>query len=360
MKEKFLFIYILIIITFLSCTEDYGFLPLSDSKTLVVNACITNEQGPYRIKLYENTTDGQNMISNPVTDAIVTIADQAGNIDVLKPLWKERIITIEKEVNYSGTPFIDQFSMLLMPNYSGGFDSLLIDNDFYIEDALGTYYTTSIIGTPGEKYTIHIEYNHTTYSAADQMPDQSTIDSVALRPNGIGIDGKGYADFLVPYLYFEEPQNEINYYLFTYSIYELFANEWYHKRHSFPKTFKNIFYEGRQRSWATWNYFPVSDRFMSPYVSDFKITGSTPINWITGTDEGWNGTWLFADIYMLGISKPTFFYFQALSEQFYQDGGAFSPAPSSPPTNFNNGAQGFFCTVSVDQKRINMNNQSIR
>jgi hypothetical protein len=264
-------------------------------------------------------------------------------------LWKEQIIEVTDENNRNR-------SYLLMPNYDVGYDSLYL-NWGNVEDYLGTYYTTSIVGTPGGDYRLDITQNGKTYTAIDRMPIAASIDSVVLRNDGKGIDGKGEDGFYVPYLYFKKPEGRENYFLFTYKLYE-----WYPMmKLPIPKSekFESLLFQSIQWS-STWNYSVLSDRYMAEYISGYKIIGASSETLINGTDYEWGGRlgyWTFADFYIVSVSSEACLFFQALTEQFYQDGGAFSPAPASPPTNLSNGAQGFFMAAAVVQKRYDRSDQ---
>jgi hypothetical protein len=347
-----------------SCTEDYSLQIMDDAHILLVNGCITNDDGPYRVQLFDNVSKisgSGKPVMIPVTEARLTITDNLGNVDELKPLWEEKMVEIQEfwYYNYDGTPQYRKRYYLLMPNYIGGYDSLLLNypvNPYHIEDAIGAYYTTSTVGVPGRSYTLEIEYRGRTYTATDRMPGGAIIDSVVLVPSGKGIDGKNNDDFDIPHLYFAEPQNETNYYLFTYSIKDDLFDPGHHNFFPQPaETFESIIHKANQKtgSW-TWNFFIVSDRFMSPYMFGYKMDdGAATIPWITGSDYGFSffrgaGS---IDIYMASVSHEAYRYYQSLIGQFYQDGGAFSQAPASPPTNISNGGQGFFMATHVSHKR---------
>jgi len=335
-----------------SCSEDYDSFPEINSVTLVVNGCITDENGPYRIRLFEDIAKGHKVVeSYPVLDARLSIIDNMGNYDELKPLWEEQIVEFEYEDN-SGN--LIRSTYLLMPKYDGSYDSLRLQWGINsIEDYHGIYFTTSTVGKPGDTYTINISYKNQSYTATDRMPFATALDSVVLRNDGKHLDGKESDTFDVPYLYFKKPELQESYFLLTHTK-GLWHPIWGVPIPQ-PQKFEEILLNSIQRKGETWLYDVVSDRFMSSYVSGFKLTGATSDPKYTGTDEGFfDGfdRWTYADFYLVSVSREACLYFQALSDQFYQDGGAFSPAPATPPTNLSNGAQGFFMAAAVDQKRV--------
>jgi hypothetical protein len=85
------------------------------------------------------------------------------------------------------------------------------------------------------------------------------------------------------------------------------------------------------------------------------------MSYFNGTDIGFlNQEWeAFGGcaVNMYCISEPVYRYYYALSRQFYDDGGAFSPSPASPPTNINGGAQGCFSAASVSYYFLDLNNK---
>jgi len=352
MKNRIL---ILIWISFFigfSCTEDYDSFPGINSVTLVVNGCITDENGPYRIRLFEDIAKGNKIVeSSPVLDARLSIIDNMGNYDELKPLWEEQIVEIEYEDNRGN---LKRSSYLLMPKYDGNYDSLYLNFGVNsIEDYHGIYYTTSTVGKPDGTYTLNISYKNQLYMATDRMPFANVLDSVVLRKDGIFLDGKGIDTFDVPYMYFKKPEHHDNYFLLTHKKYEWYPMSGAPFQRSLK--FEEVLLGSRQRSGETWRYDVVSGNFMSSYISGFKLTGATSSPEYSGTDEGFfDGfdNWVYGDFYLVSVSRQAGLYYQALSDQFYQDGGAFSPAPATPPTNLSNGAQGFFMAASVDQKRV--------
>ena len=345
MKNIIVLLSSFVVVLCISCTEDYVDFPGICSKTLVVNGCITNEKGLYRIRLTEDMVENNMVISSPVNNARLTITDHLGNIDELRPLWEEEIVTVfDDENDMRGSNYF------LLPNRDGGYDSIKVE--FFKNFYDGTYYTTSTVGTPGGTYTLNIKYNDKSYSASDKMPFPSMLDSIVLRNDGKSLSGKEEKTFEVPYLYFKKPENE-SYFLFTYKQYQ-WSPHWGDPFRT-PKKIDDIFLESSQKSWASWDYAVLSDRLMSSYVSGYKISGASLFPAASGTDEGWYdgfGAWQYADFYMVSVSRQACLYYQALIEQFYQDGGVFSSAPASPPTNLNNGAQGFFMAVAVEQKRL--------
>lgn len=214
MKNTFFYLLFLTFYLASSCTEDYHLHTMEQSRIVTIEGFITDEEGPYLVKITENQSNlAGDTLTTTVLDAQVTVADDAGHTDKLKPLWKEKIAS--RVVSGGDYTWLRYF--LLLPKYDGGCDSLGL-SDYKPDASLyeGMYYTTSISGTPGRTYTLTATTGNQVYTATDRMPYGTLLDSVVMRPNGIGADGKIGDGFYVPYLYFPVPQNQENYFLFTW------------------------------------------------------------------------------------------------------------------------------------------------
>jgi len=368
MKLYFFFLFSFFFFLVSSCTEDYQLQTLNGAKILTVEGCITDEEGPYLISITECVSNlsskSSTLTTTPVTDAFVTITDDTGHKEELKPVWEEQIVVVP----FSSVDYIRWTYFLLLPKYHHGYDSLYIgmkptpktqnrppDFNPSVANYLGIYYTTSISGEQGRTYTLTVEHNNKAYTATDRMPYGTAIDSVVMRPVGLGGEGKGDDGFLVPHLYFSVPQDQENFYLFTYFPSDSPYNQYTRKSVLLAPIpfYKDFILYRKYRIWKSWGAAVVNDKFMSPYMSDYKLgDGPSPSSFWNASDIGFDGpSTFYLDIYMASISKPVYRSFEALTAQFYQDGGAFSHAPASPPTNMSNGAQGIFMATTVSTKR---------
>ncbi|HAH22699.1 MAG TPA: hypothetical protein DCL77_02855, partial [Prolixibacteraceae bacterium] len=168
---------------------------------LVVEGTITNQNGPYFVRLsksrlelsfdpykvrddkdiYEGRDGAQHIV-----DAEVYITDK--NESITEKLIKSWTL-------FRNKPY---------PEYSAN----------YPDDSVrffGLYQTKKIIGIPGHTYALTVKWQNKEYHAECFMPPLTPIDSVQFKFN-TGEVGK--FDFNIPLLYFKEPQNERNYYLF--------------------------------------------------------------------------------------------------------------------------------------------------
>ena len=305
----------LIIIFFIGCTEDFPLDGLADQNRIVVEGAITNEEGPYFFKICNSSSINQSSENGEgITNAMVVISDNTGVTDTLKqldtiirqhPVWYYYYTTVK---NYSGT--IDTIRLL-------GKDASYLK---------GVYYTSKIEGVPGNRYNLKVSYNNIIVEAHEKMPEVPDIDSVNFI---INYSEKDKQRFLVPQIYFREPEDQKNYYMFNFGSDDLF----------------NILYGTSQ----VWNFSILNDEFLPGYIKGFNIDdGASP----TGHED----FFYFEEgdsvrIRMLSLSKQAYEYYKSLIEQFENDGGAYSPTPSTPPTNLSGNALGYFRTSAVSEKK---------
>jgi len=309
-------IFILLTLFTLSCTEDFAIRTNESDTRLVLAGAITNEEGPYffRVSLSElNSASSQ--VKAGISDALVIISDNKGVVDTLKslnptikihPFWYYSYITVPK---YSGT--MDTIS-------SVGYDSTVFK---------GIYYTTKVQGKPGNTYTIQIKYREKITQASDQMPLLPAIDSIKFNTKKLDKDG---ASFLVPYIYFKEPQDEINYYMFNFGGDDL----------------KSLIFGGSR----VWRFSIIDDTYLTGDINGLSIDdGASPV----GSEDFYypiEGD--STKIRMLSLSNSAYQYYKSIISQFENDGGAYTPTPSNPPSNLSNGALGFFRASAVNEKRV--------
>ena len=132
----------------------------------VVESNITNQPGPYTVKLSRSVNYYDTNTFPAITDATVTISDNTGNTETL-----------------------DQTSD-------------------------GIYKTSTTLGIPGRTYFLKIIYNKKTYEASSTMPDIVPIDSVVFTKDthggmeGGGNHNQGYRVTT----FFKDPTGTGNYY----------------------------------------------------------------------------------------------------------------------------------------------------
>jgi hypothetical protein len=306
----------LFIVIVVGCTEKISLdIPQNDER-IVLEGAITNENGPYFFRLSKSYSIYQaNEADNSIQNATLIIKDNMGIVDTLKALSTE-IYQHPKWYYY----------YILVENYSGQMDTIRLhgDNPSGIN---GVYYTTKIKGIPGNTYYLTIHSNNQIVQAQEYMPKVPDIDSVVFKTH---YSEKDKQDFLVPYLFFKEPKNEKNYYMFNFGSDGLL----------------NMLY----RTTQVWNFSILNDEFLPEYVNGFNIDdGASP--------KGYEDFFYFSPgdsvhIRMLSLTENAYHYYESLLKQFENDGGAYTPTPSTPKSNLSNGALGYFRASAVSEKKI--------
>jgi hypothetical protein len=293
-----------------SCREEYDLQLESILPKLVVEANITNQKGPYLVRLTKSRAeliherDQENYSDTSyssylddgmkaVTDAEVFITDNSvGLTDTLVKcpagIWHYYYDPInQKDWSYFSVP-----------------DTSILR---------GYYRTTRIEGKSGHTYTLTIKWQDKVYHSVSYLPEVPVIDSVHFNFTKAET---GKEDYNIPLLYFKEPQNERNYYLFV-----------------------------TPGSSRVWPYSVLSDDYLKDYVNGLDVChGVSPDYWMTDYPSAWMNNYF---IEMHSLTKEGYIFYKALLQQFSNDGGAYSPTPATPPGNIDNGALGFFRTSSV-------------
>ncbi|MGE5449636.1 MAG: DUF4249 domain-containing protein, partial [Bacteroidales bacterium] len=186
MKKSVLLLFL--IISVLGCVEDFDFKLQKAEPRLVVEGLITNQKGPYYVRLTKSMPGGITTIdrnswyptdnAQPVENATVTITDDNGQCDTLKYI----IINLYPDVHEDNS-------------YNQGF-----------------YATQKLQGIPGHTYTLKITWEGKEFVASALMPPVPKIDSLSYYLKKSEMEGK--SDYYIPLLYFKEPQDTVNYYLF--------------------------------------------------------------------------------------------------------------------------------------------------
>ncbi len=310
MPDKPIFAVILMLLM-ISCREEYDLQLDSITPKMVVEANITNQKGPYLVRLtksrsqltndpyiHNNTDTSYSYLDDgaeAIKDADVCITDNtSGLIDSLikcpTGIWHYYKDPVnQKEWSY----------------FSVADTSIL----------LGYYKTTNLIGVAGHTYSLKIKWQNREYHSVSYMPPVPSIDSVHFNFTEAET---GKDDYNIPLLYFKEPQNERNYYLFITP--------------------------GNNRVWP---YSVLSDEYLKDYVNGLDVCrGVSPDYWMTAYPDAYLSYYY---IEMHSLTREGYEYYKALLLQFSNDGGGYSPTPASPPGNIDNGALGFFKTSAVNK-----------
>jgi hypothetical protein len=301
-----LFIAIILLIVVDSCIKDYDLQLKSDQTKLVVEGTITNKKGPYLIRLTKSRLK-LNLDVYGYNDS-----DTAYNYrfpyDGAKAVQDAEVFITDKNTAFTDT---------LVKCPTGTWYHTSSWSRFEVADTsiiMGYYKTTKLKGIPGHTYALTIKWQDQEYHAESYMPPVPPLDSVQFKlvKGDIGKD-----DHNIPLIYFKEPQNERNYYLFiTQAVYG-------------------------------WPYSILSDEYLKSYVNGLDVCkGVTPDYWLTNYPYDHTDSYF---IEMHSITREGYEYYKALIQQFKTDGGGYSPSPASPPTNLDNGALGFFRTSAVNR-----------
>ena len=293
-----------------SCSEEFDMNIPDITDRVVLEGAITNEEGPYFFKLSLSKGLSYTEKYNGITDALCVISDNEGVTDTLKPLsttiqrhpkWLYYFITVEK--------------------YSGVIDTIHVFSDSsYLR---GVYYTTKIEGKPGNTYKLNIAYKNKIIQATEEMASVPAIDSVQFREQFLWNGANNF----VPFVFFNEPTDQKNYYMFNFG-----SDDLYH-----------IVYGTAH----VWNFSILDDAFLTEYVNGFKIDdGASPIGFDDFLYFNYGDK---ARIRMLSLSENAFKYYEALLKQFENDGGAYTPTPANTPTNLTGDALGYFRVSAVSE-----------
>jgi hypothetical protein len=319
-------IYFLCLLAFLvfGCIEEYELYPDNVKPRIVVEGVITNMPGPYYIRLTESHSghfieiDYSDVDSaKAVMNATIIISDNINQVDTLVP-----IDINPEEYHYKTNLGYVKFEY---DNSGNVIDTIFLEDPIEFRHDRGFYKTKNIIGIPGRTYNLRIISDGIEYNSSSYMPFVPEIDSLGYFKKIWEPDG---GEYYVPLLYFKEPQNIDNYYLIQ-------LND-----ETFSRTYAEGFY---------WRFSILSDEFLPPYVNGLNVSlGANP----RGIDAA--GLYIYGDsiyVALSSLTKDGYMFYKALLQQFINDGGAYLPAPSSPPSNISNGGLGLFRASAFSEKK---------
>jgi hypothetical protein len=323
---RIIFALFLFLVSFSGCIEEYDLNSDKIEPRLVVEGLVTDQKGPYYIRLTESQTGNY---SNPdysnldnataVMNAQIIITDNVNQIDTLIPI----------DVN------IDEYTLdrlgyykLLYDDSGNIIDTLFLEDPATFSHDRGYYKTKHLIGIPGRTYFIRVLSEGKEYKASAFMPPVPDIDSLGYIKK---IQEKDGQEYYIPLLYFLEPQGIKNFYLIQL----------------------NDEISTRTYSAATlWQFSILSDEFLQPYVNGLNVSlGATP----RSIEYPWYMEGDSIYVALSSLTEDAYQFYKILLQQFKNDGGAYQPSPGSPPTNMSNGALGYFRASSISEKRIKIN-----
>lgn len=193
------------------------------------------------------------------------------------------------------------------------------------EKQKGYYYTNSNYkGEIGKTYTLTIDYNGNSYTAISELKQVAKMDSIKVLPLALTIDFPIKAPNVFSVLmYAQEPSSIGDYYL--WDIYKNGVLE------SDTINEKNF----------------TSDEFVNGnYISEFPVMDIE-------ADLGDT-----IELEIRSISKSYYEFIFAIFSESY-GGGPFSGAPSNVPSNFTNGAMGYFNASAVSSVEYVINSDDM-
>jgi Domain of unknown function (DUF4249) len=211
----------------------------------------------------------------------------------------------------------------------------LFSSDFRMKDKVGMIeIPTFISGTPGHRYQLTIDITYEgrveNYTAEAIMLATPPIEETTYE---IRKGDVGKSDNLVPLISFHEPQGTDDYYLFRLCQVS--------KSSGFVTC-------GNSR---VWSYSVLSDQFLPADVKGLSIDDGASIARYAEfypRPEPDNGV----EVRMYRVPKSVYDFYVAMLAQFSNDGGAYTPAPASPPGNISNNGVGLFRAWSESRGRV--------
>lgn len=190
-----------------------------------------------------------------------------------------------------------------------------------IEETPGHYYTADVAFEPETNYTLTIDYEGTTYTAVDYMNKTIDIDTVVTFESEEFNFGKGEEELMATVaLFAQESEGLGDYYLWKFQVKK-------------PDTA----YKDLSPTYRDWTY--ASDEF----VDGNSPADGWPIFSRIPTYEIVSGS--IVRVQMFGISKGYYDFLDGLGKQVFR-GGLFDGPPANIPSNFDNGALGYFVAAS--------------
>lgn len=307
-----IFIAFVFIFVAYSCLTDYDLQQEANQPKLVVDATITNQDGPYLVRL---TISRLNLhIETYIGNKGDTSYNYRYPYDGTVAVQDAEVFITDKNTSFTDTLEKCAAGTWYHHEASNNYPAWSVFEVADTSIVMGFYKTTKLKGIPGHTYALTIKWQDQEYHAESCMPLVPALDSVQFK---FIQEENAKFNHNVPLIYFKEPQNERNYYLFI------------------------------TQAMHGWPYSILSDEYLKPYVNGLDVCkGESPDYWLT------NYPYEYDDYYFIemhSITKEAYEYYKALIQQFKTDGGGYSPSPASPPTNLDNGALGFFRASAVNR-----------
>jgi hypothetical protein len=317
----------IILIATAGCIKDFQLTPDETTPLYVIEGRVSNLRGPYFVRVTKSSNllepgyrygSGDLDRSEPVKGALVIIADDAGLTDTLVP----------GKIPSSG-------DLRWYYTYSNGvFDSILYPThrfEYTIDQ--GYYETTKLTGRPGHTYQLTVRIGNEEFHASAYMPPVTTLDSAVIKETTIDPDGtKGY----LPFVWFKEPANENNYYLFQYNPVI---------NYPYDNPYLSI------KSNIKFPYYVLDDKAMPAYVNGLAV------RLLISAHDPYSGNPYWKpdepkQVRLSSLTKETYEYINALGKQLKDDGNVYKPAPFTLKGNISGNALGLFWATHVSYKIV--------
>jgi hypothetical protein len=181
----------------------------------------------------------------------------------------------------------------------------------FIETNPGTYTINSLAGRADHIYTLQVQVDGQTYSAASTMPERVNLDSLSVSEQTFGNSvSKTIA------VYYNDPVGVANQYRFILYVNGVQVNEFFVRNDQFS--------DGRQVQALL-------------YQNDIKIKTGDQV-----------------DVDMQCIDPAIYTYWYTFSQE-QGNGFANSATPTNPPNNFNGNVLGYFSAHTIQRRSIVIN-----
>jgi len=306
MRSK-LVIFVFTTLFICSCVEGFQLDTDNQHTKLLVESALLDIDSVHYVKL---------SLSKIFLSQNETVANGYGTTNYYPPVTDAKVIITD---NHS---FVDTLvgepDSIYYPrdSYNAQSDKWKPDSIFDINEhslSKGYYSSRKLKIESGNTYYLTVLWQGKKYTSSCFVPKVPTIDSVRFAYTQ-GATGK--EDYYIPYIYFKDNPATKDYYLFITSD-------------SYPDV---------------WSRTVLSDEFINNNVNGIDVfKGETLRYWLNAYPYERSNY----KIEMHAITKEIYDYYKCLSAQFMTDGGVYTAAPASPPSNISNGALGYFRASSV-------------
>lgn len=285
-----LFIFLLLVVS--GCVKEVDLALPSPSRRVVIEGQLSDANtGNYVRLVWSDPERVELEYEEPIRDALVIIRDDLNQTDTLEMTTVDRFSPFE-----------------------------------------GYYLAKKLKCAAGRTYFLTVKVGSDIFTAQAFMPPVPQIDSVIVQYVKDTRSGDGKFSGYQPLMYFTDPPSAENFYL-TKLCFKAKRPDWLHFEPSMGCGLGN----------RVWNYSVLSDELLKEVAKGININvGSTPSSYyIQNLEEGNYEAQLYS------LTREAYKFYYVLVSSFENDGGAYSPTPSSAPSNIRGGALGFFNASAV-------------